>query len=1418
LVNPELDNDLGGSWRSAYPTPGARNISVSPRNTQPHIRQVEHLPKSPVGNEPVTITAKITDSDGVRSVELQYQVVAPGQYIRIHDPLYNTSWTTVLMNDDGLGADRWADDDIFTVQLPASVQRHRRMIRYRIVAEDSVRNALTVPYPDDPQPNFAYFVYDGVPAWHGALEPGSSNPSRSAVKMFGAEVMRSLPVYHLMATETDVINCQYNSSYENVRFRGTLVYDGVVYDHIEFKIRGEWSTYQSGKNKWKFFFTRGHDFQARDDYGKKYDPPWRVMNLSGCATPWMPAHRGMAGVDEALAFALYNKASVPSPRTHWLQFRIIDDSIEADPSSQYEGDLWGLYLAIEYPDGRFLDEHGLPDGNTYKMEGGGDKKHQGATQPANTSDLNSFRNGYNQTNSDTWWKNNLNLKHYYGFRAINRAINNSDLREGWNCYYYHNSETNLWSVIPWDLDMLYMPVYHWSGVLNIQNCLNHPEFEIGYENYGRELQDLLVSSDQISQLVDELASIVNPPDQPLTLVDVDEYMWNYHPRTRSSHRGKFYKNPITHNDRDGQSILKVTVSSDHEGEMQWIKDFIQPPPGGGSSPASYGALQLDQEIFDSHVPHQPVATYIGSEGYPINDLWFSTSAFSDPDGPATFAALKWRIARVERGSRYVPPAGGSGSGTIVLIESESRDWKYLKGDSGEPSDPIDAWRQVNFNDNSWATGQTSIGYSDGDDNTVLDDMFRRYTTVYLRHPFEITNVDEIADLTLGVYVDDGCIIWINGVEIGRPHVSPGFKAYSDRTGEPYIPEAQWEYVAVPQPYDFLHNGTNVIAIQAINQSLDSSDLSIDVTLTASRGDGGEPGGDPPASDFTYQARRGHYEIDATWESEEITDFNDAIRIPAATLRPGRTYRVRSRMKDNTGRWSHWSDPVQFVAGEPLSAYVRDYLRLTELMYNPAPANPSKGELSVDHDEFEFIELKNTGDESIDLTYVSFDNGVTFEFSESNVTSLGPGEFVLVVRNNAAFRSRYPLVPVDRIAGMFTGGLKNGGEEVRLVDQINGVLIHFDYGDGRSWPLAVDGHGHALVPIDSAIPTQSEGSLDYPGNWRAGTYINGSPGADDPIPPSTVMLNEIMAHTDFSDPQHPEYESNDWIELYNAGSGSVHLNHWYLSDDIDEPRKWVIGDVSVGGHGFISFDEVTGFHDPISIGFGLDKAGEQVVLSYLPGNSQDRIVDCLRFDSQENGVSLGRYPDGGPYWFALPPSRDIPNADPLLDIVIDELMYNPMDPNSEYVELYNPTASTITLENAAGSWRLDGAIEYDFPSGTSIGAGQRLLIVGVNPEAFVSPYDTSGATILGPWKDGQKLANDGERLTLERPQAPDDIGEDTSWVVVDQVRYSDVPPWPATPDGLGDALQRIHADPYHYGGDPTNWQAAPPTPGGPSALY
>ncbi len=1102
LVNPYIDNDLGGSWRSAYPTPKRHNASVYLDNTPPHIRQVKHWPKQPKSNEIVTMTAKVTDSDGVLSVSLQYQLVEPGGYIPVTVPnypstnpatipnsSYDARWVTSVMNDDGLNGDAVAGDDIYTLQLPASLQRHRRLVRYRIVVRDSASNSLQVPYDDDPQPNFAYFVYDGVPAWSGAINPHGSSPENQVVT-YSAELMRSLPVYHLLSRAIDVQNCQYNRSYDNTEyyFSGTLIYDGEVYDNVSYRVRGQYSTFQTGKEKWKFDFNRGHYFQARDDYGNKYQSKWDKMNIGTGTCPWWqyphpgPWDRGTRGMvmNEALAFRLYNMAGVPSCKTNYFHLRVIDSVNETSSASQYEEDFWGLYLAIEHSDGAFLDEHGLPDGNVYRMDRdartseNANKSHQGRTQVANDSDVWDFINTYDSRPDRNWWGTSVNLPNYYSSRAIGLAINDSDRRPESNCIFYHNSETNQWWMLPWDLDLTFEWATHYNDWEHFRYSLAYQEYDIAVQNRARELLDLLFSGDQVWQVIEEIASIISTPYEDRTFVEANRAMWDYHPRTVK--RGQFYENNEFLNTRDWPGLI------------EYYKTFLSPAGFSNVAAGDYGVSALVAEAADTSIPDTPMVTYTGSAEYPIDDLTFETSSFSDPQGSGTFAAIKWRIAEIEPNIPVSPPVEWTTNNIEILLESESSGWRYFLGRSSEPSNPVDVWRQIGFDDRAWLVGQTCIGYGDNDDNTVLNDMRSNYSSVYLRHAFTVSNLNDIAELRLNIYVDDGCIIWINGSEVARLHVGLGFKAYRSLTDADYVPEAAWETVSLYTLEDYLVEGENIIAVHVLNSSMDSSDLSIDVELSAEAVREEPDDEQIPQSHIGKYTAKPKYEIDAIWESEEIISPEaTTITIPASDVEPGQTYRVRCRMKDNTGRWSHWSAPVQFVAGEMPTGSLLSDLRITELMYNPAEADTAHSDLAVDSESFEFIELQNIGEETINLYLVSFTNGVDFTFPSIEISS---GEYVVVVQNRDAFESRYGSAV--NVAGEYTGRLNNGGERIKLEDGNSRVILDFNFQD--DWYDITDGDGFSLTIIESTNPDPN--SWDQKDSWRASSYTGGSPGWDD----------------------------------------------------------------------------------------------------------------------------------------------------------------------------------------------------------------------------------------------------------------------------------------------------------------------------------
>jgi hypothetical protein len=131
----------------------------------------------------------------------------------------------------------------------------------------------------------------------------------------------------------------------------------------------------------------------------------------------------------------------------------------------------------------------------------------------------------------------------------------------------------------------------------------------------------------------------------------------------------------------------------------------------------------------------------------------------------------------------------------------------------------------------------------------------------------------------------------------------------------------------------------------------------------------------------------------------------------------------------------------------------------------------------------------------------------------------------------------------------------------------------------------------------------------------------------------IFINEFMADND-NTVADPEGDYDDWIEVYNGGSGMVDIGGLYITDDLDEPDKYLIPDsqpdsttVFPGGHLILWADKDTE-DGVLHLNIKLSKDGEQIGLFNPDGLS---VIDTITFEEQSSDISFGRYPDGEQFW-------------------------------------------------------------------------------------------------------------------------------------------------------------------------------------------
>lgn len=428
----------------------------------------------------------------------------------------------------------------------------------------------------------------------------------------------------------------------------------------------------------------------------------------------------------------------------------------------------------------------------------------------------------------------------------------------------------------------------------------------------------------------------------------------------------------------------------------------------------------------------------------------------------------------------LPGGGVNPSATLVTGSTEpipprvlvkrGANWRYF--DAGnEPSGAGGfTWRDPGFSDANWAQGPAILGFAGSATANTVATTTRRFvtgnsgpqvTTTYFRHTLTLDSTNNISSLVIEILRDDGAVVYLNGVEILRENMNQGDTAYGTYSAAVVgSPDQNTYFSREVNAGHLLRTGPNTIAVELHQCNASSSDLYFDFSMTV-----------PAVPAYT---------------ATDIVVTNDLI--------------IKARAF-NGNEWSALAENTIRIQRPPIDY---SFLRVSELMY--APPEPDQDSPYTD-DDFAWLELRNAGTTTIDLADVRFATGISHTFEPF---LLAPGARLVLVKNLAAFATRYPTNNINLIA-WHSGNLARGGETLSLVAPNGTNILTFAY--SRLWYPGTFNAGFSLVAVDPAAP---EPLWSTPENWRPSRVPQGTPGLPEPpvfanarITPDAHLLADLI---------------------------------------------------------------------------------------------------------------------------------------------------------------------------------------------------------------------------------------------------------------------------------------------------------------------
>ena len=803
--------------------------------------------------------------------------------------------------------------------------------------------------------------------------------------------------------------------------------------------------------------------------------------------------------------------------------------------------------------------------------------------------------------------------------------------------------------------------------------------------------------------------------------------------------------------------------------------------------------------------------------------------------------------------------------TEDLIPFTAANWKYL--DNG--SDQGTAWIASAFPETGWKTGAAQLGYGDGDEATVVEDnpvpgytagATDRYITTYFRRAFTVAERYNITALTLTLTYDDAGAVYLNEAEAFRnANLAAGalYNTLASASGEATTPETALAL-------SFLQDGINRVAVEMHQNQLNSSDISMDLRLRATRtvpagllaNDTDADPGTTLTVSVNMNPAHGSVTVNAngTFTYTPVTNYvgpdsftyrctdgllTSNIATVNLTVVPGPNVRPTT-VADTYAATEETTLNVNAATGVLANDFDADLDPFTAEVVTP----PASGSLTLNSDgSFAYTPALNvTGPVTFtcaarDIGGLSAPATVTINIANVNdppvaaneTYATDPGVTLIVAAPGVLANDTDPdagtaltsVVVTPPAVGALSLGT-NGSINFAPPPAFTGnVTFTYRANDGavnsNLATVTIRINGRPVANANTYAATE-----DTTLNIAApGILANDTDPENDPL---TAQLTTSVTHGTLSLAANGGFTYTP-AQNYNGADSFTYRAYDGARDSVTAATVTIniapVNDAPVG----VADSYGTPIDTPLTI------AAATGVL----GNDSDVDIQTLTavLDAPPAGGSLSFNGDGSFYYTPAPGFSGLTSFTyrasdgtltsaattvtlsvgiDLAKVAISEIFYHPpsLSAAHEFVEVFNGNPGVLDVSG----WQFTAGVSYTLPAGTTV-PGNGYLVVAANTAQFTATFGAV-PVLRGPWIG--ELSNAGETIRLKTAagQTVDEVtyADEGDWAIRYQANIAGQVGWEwyTRADAGGSSLELINPALTNNNGQNWFWSTAAPTPG------